>query len=205
MSSLDKDDPQGGPPGRHFIGDRLRAAREKRGRTLRDVSSAASISESMLSQIERNRVSPAIDTLLRICDALDLDVDYVFADYRKDRRVQVVRKAERKRVDVQGVVYSQLSCPPPGAADEGIEAFLLEIPPGGRKGSDEYGHVGKELGILLEGRAVFALGGRRWELEAGDSIAFGSDSPHVLENAGDGPLRAYWILTPPRHLFNTEG
>ncbi|MDR3123762.1 MAG: helix-turn-helix domain-containing protein, partial [Treponema sp.] len=59
---------------RYNFGGKIRAVRERRSLTLREVAEKAGVSESLVSQIERNRVSPAIDTLLALADALDLDL-----------------------------------------------------------------------------------------------------------------------------------
>ena len=48
------------------FGEKLRTVREKKGYTLKVVAQKAGVSESLVSQIERNRVSPAIDTLLTL-------------------------------------------------------------------------------------------------------------------------------------------
>ena len=74
----------------HF-GEKLRAVRERKGYTLKVVAQAAGVSESLVSQIERNRVSPAIDTLLSLADALEIDLDYIFEEYRRERPVRVIR------------------------------------------------------------------------------------------------------------------
>jgi transcriptional regulator with XRE-family HTH domain len=58
------------------FGEKIRAVRERRSLTLREVAEQAGVSESLVSQIERNRVSPALDTLLSIADVLDLDLEY---------------------------------------------------------------------------------------------------------------------------------
>ena len=42
----------------HF-GEKLRQVRERKGYTLKVVASRAGVSESLVSQIERNKVSPA--------------------------------------------------------------------------------------------------------------------------------------------------
>lgn len=46
------------------FGEKLRKVRENKGYTLKMIAKAAGVSESLVSQIERNHVSPAIDTLL---------------------------------------------------------------------------------------------------------------------------------------------
>jgi len=182
------------------FGEKLRAIRELRGKTIRETAQLAGLSESLISQIERNKVSPAMDTLLSLIEVLDIDFEYLFADYRRERDVRIVRAEEHRTIDFPGIRYEQLASA--GSSEiHGIEAWLLEIAPGAQRGSTEYGHVGQELGIILEGTAEFSIGTRQYQLKSGDSLSFNSDVPHVLKNPGTIPLKAYWILTPPKGKF----
>lgn len=185
----------------HF-GEKIREIRERRKMTMKEVAERAGLSESLISQIERNRVSPAIDTLLKIVDILDIDIDYLFSDLKKERSVVVVRKNERQKTQMSGVKYEKLSRTPGNSDDHAIEAYLLEIAPGGQSGGNEYGHLGKELGVILSGHGTFSIGNQVIEFEEGDSLSFSSDVPHVLKNTGDVPLRAFWVITPPKHFIN---
>ena len=54
------------------IGDALRSARRHQGRTLRDVSTGASVSLGYLSEIERGQKEASSELLSAICEALDL-------------------------------------------------------------------------------------------------------------------------------------
>ena len=60
------------------FGEKLRAAREKKHLTLKTVALQAGVSESLVSQIERNKVSPAIDTLLSLASVLEINLEYLF-------------------------------------------------------------------------------------------------------------------------------
>lgn len=180
------------------FGEKLRAVREKQGLTLKDVAERAGVSESLVSQIERNRVSPAIDTLLALVEVLEIDLEYLFAEFKREGAVQVVRKGERRRIVSPKAVYERLAQTGDSHDEHGIEAYILEIPKGGESGSTEYGHAGKELGLIVEGSAEFHIGSKDYSLEAGDSISFSSNLPHVLRNTSDGTLRAFWVITPPR-------
>ena len=80
---------------RYQFGDKLRSVRERRGGTLKSVAEAAGVSPSLVSQIERNIVSPSLDTLMGLADVLDIDPDYLFKDFKKDKRVDIVRAEER--------------------------------------------------------------------------------------------------------------
>src|SRR5438874_13076618 len=64
------------------LGERLRAIRQLRRKTLKEVASAARISESFLSQLERGRTNATIATLQRLSTALGIDVSDLFATGR---------------------------------------------------------------------------------------------------------------------------
>lgn len=185
---------------KYGFGDKIRTIRERKSLTLREVAERAGVSESLVSQIERNRVSPAIDTLLSIADVLEIDLAYLFSDYRKERAVRLVRAGERQALSKPGVIYRRFA-PLEGAPNawDGIEAYELELGPGASTGNDEYGHEGSELGVVLEGEAALMVGTKRYELGPGDSASFASDFPHRLVNAGEGSLRMLWVLTPPKN------
>ncbi|MBN1469697.1 MAG: helix-turn-helix domain-containing protein [Fusobacteriaceae bacterium] len=185
----------------YLFGDKLRKVREKKKITLKEVAKRIGTSESLVSQIETNKVSPAIDTLLKIADALELDLEYLFSDFKKGKIVNLVRFKDRNKMLMHEVVYEQLSKTIGGDEEHGIEAYYLEIKIGGEKGSKEYGHKGRELGIIIEGQGEFLIGNKSYELYKGDSISFDSDVPHVLKNTGNIALKAYWIITPPKMFF----
>jgi transcriptional regulator with XRE-family HTH domain len=189
---------------KYKFGEKIREVRERRGIILREVAEKAGLSESLISQIERNKVSPAIDTLLKIVDILDIDLDYLFSDFKKERTVNLVRGKERNKIILQGVVYEQLSHTSDADEEHGIEAYYLEIKPGGEKGSYDYGHKGKELGTVIEGTGEFKIGNKSYVLNKGDSISFSSDVPHLLKNTGEDVLKAFWVTTPPKKFMNGQ-
>ena len=186
------------------FGDKIRAVRERKGVTLKQVAEKAGVSESLVSQIERNRVSPSIDTLLNIANVLGIDLDYLFSDLRQSRRVDLVRCSERQRLESSGVSYSQLSVMKGGPEEHGIEAFILEVAGGSSTGKGDYGHIGRELGFILEGEGTLNYGADRYELGSGDCISFSSDIPHVLLKNGREPLRAIWVITPPKMFIMND-
>jgi uncharacterized cupin superfamily protein len=142
-------------------------------------------------------VSPAIDTLLALADVLDLDPEYIFADWKRDRSVQVVRKNERHSFTKPGILYERLARAE-GQGRIGIEAYMITLEPGAKTGSTEYGHPGWELGVVKAGRAELTVGNHTHILKPGDSASFRSESPHVLANPGKETLRVFWVITPPK-------
>jgi len=187
-------------PDTYQFGEKIRSVRERRSLTLREVAEKAGVSESLVSQIERNRISPAIDTLLALADALDIDLEYLFADFKRDRTLKIVRKKERSHFSTKpGVRYERMAQVEEQGRD-GIEAYDITIAAGAETGSNEYGHPGWELGIVEAGQAKLIIGNQTHILKPGDSVSFRADSPHILANTGTTPLRVFWVITPPKNI-----
>lgn len=184
----------------HF-GEKLRLVREHKGYTLKVVAQKAGVSESLVSQIERNHVSPAIDTLLALADVLDINLEYLFEEYRKERPVRIVRSNERPSIVEDDIRYEELSKPDRSDTNS-IESYVLKVPVGSHTHHGSYGHTGREVGIIIKGKAKFIYENKEYILEAGDSVSFSAGAPHMVENAGDEELEAIWINTPAQRFLN---
>jgi transcriptional regulator with XRE-family HTH domain len=187
--------------GNSALGEKIRRVREQKRLTLKELSQRAGVSESLISQIETGKVSPSIDTLLSLAGCLEVDLEYLFSDYKRTKKAIVLRKRERSRMRRGGVSYEQLSLLAEEENRHAVEAVLLEIAPGKQQGSRDYGHEGRELGIILEGGGELTYGKDTYSLGEGDSINFASSIPHVLRNTGKRPLKAIWIITPPKMRY----
>jgi len=185
----------------YCFGEKLRTVRERKRLTLKEVAGMAGVSESLISQIERNRVSPSIDTLLMLADVLDIDYEHLFSEYRQKRKVTILRADERGTIEQKNVKIQQLSKNGKETNGPAIEAYLLELAADGTQGNREYGHPGWEFGVILEGCAELSYGNESYSLAVGDSVAFPSSVPHIFKNCGNTTLRAIWVVTPPRQLF----
>jgi transcriptional regulator with XRE-family HTH domain len=183
------------------FGEKLRHIRKKRKITMKEVSEMVGVTESLISQIETNRVSPAIDTLLKIAEVLQVDMDYLFRDWKQEKPVIFIKRTQRNRLNLNGVTYEQLSKTVSENSEHGIEAYFLHIKPGKQSGNEDYGHQGKELGVIMEGNGEFEIGNKTYILHEGDSVSFDSDVPHVLKNTGEKNLKAFWVITPPKKFF----
>lgn len=183
----------------HF-GEKLRQAREHKGYTLKVVAQQAGVSESLVSQIERNHVSPAIDTLLALADVLDINLEYLFEEYRKDRPVQIIRATERPTVKEEDIIFEELSHPVTSDKENSIESYILRIPEKSHTHRGSYGHLGREFGIVTQGKAKLVYENQEYIINEGDSISFSAAVPHIIENIGDCELRAIWVITPAQRF-----
>ncbi|MCM1407137.1 MAG: cupin domain-containing protein [Treponema brennaborense] len=183
------------------FGEKLRTVRERKGLTLKIVAKEAGVSESLVSQIERNRVSPAIDTLLTLADVLDVNLEFLFEEYRKNRPVNIVRADERRTIDEGEVIYEEISKPFDNNDTHAMESYLVEIPVNGKTHRGSYGHQGREMGFIIQGNAKLQYESKFYDLAEGDSITFSANAPHILSNCGSCPLKALWVVTPPQRFI----
>lgn len=183
----------------HF-GEKLRQVREHKGYTLKVVAQKAGVSESLVSQIERNHVSPAIDTLLALADVLDINLEFLFEEYRKERPVQIIRSNERATIKEDDVTIEELASAVNSDKDNSLESYMLKIPKGSQTHRGSYGHLGREIGIIVKGTAKLTYDNKEYLLHEGDSVSFSASCPHILENAGDSELNAIWFVTPAQRF-----
>ncbi|MBR1692248.1 MAG: helix-turn-helix transcriptional regulator [Lachnospiraceae bacterium] len=67
------------------ISKRIKETRTARGLTQEYLANAADVNVSHISNIENNRVKISLPTLVNICNALDVTVDYILAsEYTTD-------------------------------------------------------------------------------------------------------------------------
>ncbi len=179
------------------LGASIRAARHVAGSTLREAALASRLSISYLSQIERDLLTPSVDALRRIADAVDIPAGALAfaAGARRGRAaVAIVRHDARKRVTFEDThIEYQLLTPD---AQGRVSVLSLTVPPG-TEGGGAFSHPGEDIVVVQSGALTVDVGGIWHEIGAGDSIRFSSEIPHRWRNSGTKPAAALWISSPP--------
>jgi len=176
------------------FGATIRAARRTSGLTLRAVSERAGITESFLSQVERDLASPSIATLRRIAVALGTSIGALLDGAAAHG--QLVRAANRRVVTYAGL-HARDEFLTEGS-DGRLQVILSHIEPGGGTGPEAYAHESdEECLIILEGRLDLWVGAEEYHLEEGDAIRYSSRVPHRNQNPGPDAARALFVITPP--------
>src|SRR6195256_6194937 len=141
------------------VGERLRAIRHLRRKTLKEIASAAAISESFLSQVERGRTNATIATLQRLSTALGIDVSDLFTTGAPQPRV--LRRVAREFVAWGELGRKALLTPKPFHS---LEVVVARFAPGGSTGDEPYVHGdSEELLVVVEGRVHVQLGADLYE------------------------------------------
>ncbi len=201
-------------------GQRLRAERERRGMSLRDLARRVSLSPSLISQIETGKARPSVGSLYALTSALGLSIDKLFMGRAEgsstnqatpegrqevapdDEAALVVRATRRKAIELDsGVRWERLTA----ASHPDVDFLHVEYAPGGASAATMTRHAGREYGIVVSGILTVTVNFDDYVLWPGDSIAFPSTTPHRLWNAGDEPVRAIWIVVGRHRVSAASG
>lgn len=185
---------------------RLRAERERRGISLRELARRLDISPSAISQIETGRARPSVATLWAIVTELGMSLDDLFApevDAPPRSTLPVVGAEAREALQLAtGVRWERLTAD----ADPDVDFIWVVYDVGGSSSPDDgfIRHAGREYGLVLSGRLEVTVGFERSILGPGDSISFESTTPHRLRNAGDEPVTGVWVVVGRRSGPRTD-
>jgi transcriptional regulator with XRE-family HTH domain len=176
------------------LGTRIRSLRQARNLTLRELSQRAGVTESFLSQVEREVTSPSIASVQRIARGLDLSIAQLFAE--EASRGRVVRREARRRVSYPGLkAIDEFLTTNMGGR---LQVILSTIEAGGGTGEEPYTHDSdEEVVVVLAGVLDLWVGEEHYVLREGDAITYPSRTPHWNMNRADEPASVLFCLTPP--------
>jgi transcriptional regulator with XRE-family HTH domain len=178
------------------VGRNVRRLRQAQGLTLSELSGGAGISVAMLSRLETGDVSPSLETLAALAEALGTSASTLLKDESAQQSdAQLVKRGEGlevvRRGTGRGHTYHLL------ASDRGprraFEPFLVtltsksEIFP-------EFDHPGVEFIHILEGSLRYRHGPESYLLKPGDSLTFPGDVPHGPDKLLKLPVRMLSII-----------
>lgn len=185
------------------IGERLRAERQRKGMTVREIARRIGVSPSLISQIERDKVNPSVSTLWGLVTVLGLTMGDLFSEAAAPSGPQpvsppsptgpVTTPGARSAINLEtGVHWERLTA----GSDSLVEFLTLVYPPGAASCDEDslMRHSGKEYGYVLSGRLGVRIGFDEYALEPGMAISFDASSPHRLWAIGDQSAEAIWFV-----------
>lgn len=201
-------------PSATTLGSKIRRARLARGYGVRELARVLQCSPSLISQIERDKANPSVNTLYSIANVLGISVDSMFEARgveEKGPEEQIVRaafrspthppeapssvqhKSSRLAINLDHGVRWELLTPTPEHNSEFME---VTYPVGSSSaGSDEFvRHSGREYAVVLEGTLQARIGDQEFALNVDDSLAFDPTTPHRFWNDGTETVRAVWFV-----------
>lgn len=178
------------------LGEDIRDLRKAKGLTLGNFAELTGLSIGFISQIERGQNRPSVTALFKISRALGVSVSWFFSapsPANSEREAAVVRRGDRRSIAYHDGITDELLTPTLGGT---LELLSCAFAPG--SGVDTvYSHQGEEAGVVISGMLDLWLSDKRYRLNAGDSFAFDSSTPHRYRNPSDEKTVVIWAITPP--------
>lgn len=217
---------------RHDLGQSLREAREQKKIGLRELARRLGVSASLISQIETGKSEPSINTLFAIVSELELPVNEIVFDAKRDagprsgaaparaqddpvgrrtgepdsvdaRESPVQRSTNRTSISLEsGVSWQRLTAQP----DHNVDFLYLRYPPGSESTPPHslMRHNGTEYGYILSGRLQVSIGFDTYEIGPGDTIAFDCTQPHRFATVGAETVEAVWFVVGRRNTLSVD-
>jgi len=159
------------------IAKQIRLTRNQQGLTLKQLSSRTGLSVSFLSQVERGSSSPAISSLKKIADGLEVPITSFFSPEQNTNYKTYKDKRKSFRIEGSPAKYVRLSGNFPTRT---MEPLIVTLDPGA---TDRiFQHAGEEVHYILEGEVEYTIDNEKHLLSTGDSIHFPSERPHTWKN-----------------------
>ena len=177
------------------IGARLQLVRKSKGLSQRELAKRVGVTNSTISLIEQNKVSPSVSSLKKVLDGipisladfftLDLDIGLPDSPFYS--------AAELPDVGSNGIHYFLVGQHRP----QRQMCLLREVmPPGSDTGDSMLSHEGEEGGVVVEGEVEVTVGDLVRVLRAGEAYYFESKVPHRFRNMGKVDAVIFSANTP---------
>lgn len=188
---MKKHAPSNTPP---EVGATLQKIRLKRGLTLEDLSRAAGVSKSMLSQIEREKANPTIAVAWRLANALGIGIEELLAtNAREAEAIHLLEPHETPTLPGSHAGYVLRILGPMDLAGK-FEWYELTLAPGGALKSTPHDPGTMEHLTLLAGTLEVEVDGFSKKLKAGGTARYQADKAHALHNPGKTEARALLVV-----------
>lgn len=179
------------------VGAKLHELRRRRDLTVRDLAARSGVSHSTVSLIERDRMSPSIDTLSAILDALGTTLTGFFSDLQSSLFYEPFYAAP-DFVEIgkaESISYRMI-----GVNHPNRQLLMLHesYAPSADTG-EAISHAAQEAGMVIRGRIELTVGGATKVLKVGEGYYFDSRLPHRFVNVDNGASEIVSAITPPTY------
>ncbi|MBA2777650.1 cupin domain-containing protein [Billgrantia kenyensis] len=176
------------------VGTRLRELRKARKLSQRELAKRAGVTNSTISLIEQNSVSPSVSSLKKILDALPVSISAFFAGDEPAPPRAFYPAEELTEIGDGYLSWRLVAARRP---DRSMSIIYERYPPGADTGDAMLEHDGEEGGVVVAGEIELTVSGEVQILCAGDAYYFDSRLPHRFRNIGKEECVIVSANSPP--------
>jgi len=176
------------------IGSRVKAIRGMYNFSQRELARRAGVTNSTISLIEQNRVSPSIDSLKKVLAGFPMTLIEFFTLDLESAEASFFSRDELVELSDGG---SSLRLVGATRKDRKLRVLHEIYPPGSNSGANMISHPGEESGIVTKGRIQVTVGNEVRVLSEGEAYYIDSQIPHAFHNIFDEECEIVSAATPP--------
>ena len=179
------------------VGRKLQELRQRRQLSIRALAARSGVSHSSISLMERDAISPSVDTLNAVLDALGSTLPSFFQDLQPAApRSAFMRAGDLPEVGrPDAISYRVIGLGFPNRS----MLMLHETYARGSDTGEAFSHSAQEGGLVIKGAVEVTVDGETAMLEPGDGYYFDSRQPHRFRNVSDGLSEIVSAITPPTY------
>lgn len=176
------------------VGATLQRMRLGRGLTLEDLSRAAGVSKSMLSQIEREKANPTIAVAWRLANALGIGIgELLSTEARTAEPIRILEAHETPGMTGDHAGYVLRILGPMELAGK-YEWYELTLAPGGALVSHPHDPGTTEHLTVLNGNVEIEVDGLTKKVKPHATARYQADKPHAIRNLGKAEAKALLVV-----------
>ncbi len=166
------------------VGESLKTLRKIKGLSQRELAKRAGVTNSTISMIEKNGVSPSVSSLKKVLAGIPISIgDFFTLDLDNIVPDQVVfRQTEQPDLGTNNVSLKLVGAT---IKNRSMDIMHERYAPGADTGSEVLQHDGEEGGIVVSGELELTVDLEVYRLGPGDGYYFSSRRPHRFRNTGD--------------------
>ncbi len=171
------------------IGKKINECREIKGVTLDELSERSGVKKEIIEKIENEKISPAINYLIKISRGLSVRLG-TFLDDNNECSCVITRKnecneTERLKDDNMHNPAIKFHSLANNKKDRAMEPFAVTLYPiDSEEKKNLSTHEGEEFIYVISGNIEIIHGKDKYNLETGDSIYYDSAVPHTVYPSG---------------------
>lgn len=176
------------------VGATLQKMRLDRNLTLEDLSRAAGVSKSMLSQIEREKANPTIAVAWRLANALGVSIgELLTPEHRAVESIRLLESHELPTLPGDHAGYVLRILGPMELAGK-FEWYELTLAPNGVLASSPHDPGATEHLTVLQGTMDLEVGGEQKKVKTGATARYPADCNHAIRNSGKTEAKALLVV-----------
>lgn len=166
------------------LGEGLRRLRHERNLTQKQVADLAGVTPGAISQAESGRRGLSLETLVPLCEQLEIGLDELLGTHRP--RPHILARRDRRPLDGETTVLFD-------DPDLGTRAYRTQLEPR-QEASPPFAHKGIEIVLVSKGLVMVDLGTDTPVMRAGDALMVTADPVRSWSNLGPETAELFWVV-----------